>query len=49
MLGERGLKQTCCFECPYFSDCLNDNMRERWKIIHRADDWNTAAETAMEG
>ncbi len=49
ILGERGLPQTCCFECSAFFECLDGNMKKRWEIIHRADDWNAVVETAMEG
>ncbi len=51
MLGERGLSQTCCFECPDFSECFGDNMKKRWKIIHGAECemQRVETETGVEG
>ncbi|MBU0700889.1 hypothetical protein KKE26_06310 [bacterium] len=37
ILGEQGMPRTCCFECPYFSKCFNDNMKKRWEIIHKTE------------
>lgn len=34
MLGEKGLSQTCCFDCPDFSECFEENMKKRWEIVH---------------
>ncbi|MFH1563051.1 MAG: hypothetical protein ABIF11_06510 [Nitrospirota bacterium] len=34
ILGQKNLPQTCCVECVEFSNCLNTNRLNRWKIVH---------------
>ncbi|MFH1097348.1 MAG: hypothetical protein V1749_07600 [Candidatus Desantisbacteria bacterium] len=46
MLGEKGMLQTCCFECPYFSECFEGNMKKRWEIIHKVEDADVASKDA---
>ncbi|OIP39009.1 hypothetical protein AUJ95_06105 [Candidatus Desantisbacteria bacterium CG2_30_40_21] len=39
MLGEKGMPQTCCFECHNFSECFGENMKKRWEILHGEEQW----------
>jgi len=37
ILAQKNLPQTCCGECSEFSNCLNANRLDRWRIIHGDD------------
>lgn len=34
ILGEKGIKSSCCLGCDKFNFCIKKNTLERWKIIH---------------